>query len=193
MGNFIVSIAYPDDSAECVARHIPFLFGSYIDTFDKLTAAKEAGASEALVGGPIFFEIIRVHAVGIPVRLTVNKAITDVFPHKDGICGSYVRPEDLYQYEKYVSVVEFQHETLEQEQAYFDIYADKKAWPGPVHMIIADVGETTAVNRMIPPDFAERRMTCGQRCKRGNSCSICYRYFRLANPELLREYAERDT
>ena len=56
-------------------------------------------------------------------------------------------------------------------------------------MIITNI-YTDAYNRMIPPEFAAARKTCGQRCVAGGACRICHRLLTLADPELLRNYKE---
>ena len=57
-------------------------------------------------------------------------------------------------------------------------------------MIISNINDDIAYNRMLPRDFTEMRLNCGQKCLSGSACQACYRHFHLADPELIREYAE---
>jgi hypothetical protein len=48
-----------------------------------------------------------------------------------------------------------------------------------------------AVNRMIPPTFAERRIKCKQRCEGKGGCSFCDIILKLANPEFIKNYKDK--
>ena len=41
---------------------------------------------------------------------------------------------------------------------------------------------------MIPPEFAEKRLNCGQRCMSNGGCHLCWRLLNLANPDLLKDH-----
>lgn len=105
-GKFIISLAFPEGAVECKERNIKFMLGTYIDTFDKLMAAKELGAYEALIGGAICFDIRRASKQGIKLRMCINQAQTDSIPRVNGVVGSWVRPEDLHMYDEFIDIAE---------------------------------------------------------------------------------------
>lgn len=180
------SVSYADD---CKEHGIPFYMGYPIKTYYELRALKELGVSYIRLGEPLFFEMDTVKEFGIPIRMVPNVAYIDGLPRKDGVCGTWVRPEDLDLYEGYVEVVEFEDADLKKEQALYRIYAEQKNWPGDLGMIITNLNHE-GLNRIIVPDFAEKRLNCGQRCQKSSNCKLCYRVLTLANPDIIRDYVE---
>jgi hypothetical protein len=57
-------------------------------------------------------------------------------------------------------------------------------------MITTNIGNSVAYNRMLPEEFTKARLNCRQKCTTGGACQICYRYFSLADKELIKDYAE---
>lgn len=143
------------------------------------------------VTGPLFFQQDLLAKFGIPVRATPNIAHFNYLPHKDGINGCWIRPEDLDKYEPVIAAVEFEDANRDKEQALFRIYAEQKEWPGKLSYLITNLN-ADCTNRMLPPEFTEYRKNCGQRCTAFGACRLCYNYFRLADPELLRPFKENN-
>lgn len=166
-----------------------FYYGFPITSFWELRSAIAAGVSYAILGAPLFFMMDRVKALDIPIRAIPNVAHYNYIPTTNGICGTWIRPEDLDLYEDYISMVEFEDCDQRKEQALFRIYAEQKTWPGEITDIISNLN-ASGTNRIILPEFGQRRLNCGQRCQDTGACRICERSLRLANPELLRNYAE---
>ena len=182
----LASVAYADD---CKEHGIPFYMGYPVKTYYELRALKELGVSYVRLAEPLFFEMDTVKQFGVPVRMVPNVAYIDGLPREDGVCGTWVRPEDLDLYENYVEVVEFEDADLKKEQALFRIYAEQKNWPGDLQMIITNLNHD-GLNRIIVPDFAEKRLNCGQRCQKASNCKLCYRALTLAMPDKIRDYME---
>ena len=182
----LASVAYADD---CKEHGIPFYMGYPVKTYYELRALKELGVSYVRLAEPLFFEMDTVKQFGVPVRMVPNVAYIDGLPREDGVCGTWVRPEDLDLYENYVEVVEFEDADLKKEQALFRIYAEQKNWPGDLQMIITNLNHD-GLNRIIVPDFAEKRLNCGQRCQKTSNCKLCYRALTLAMPDKIRDYME---
>lgn len=182
----LASVAYADD---CKEHGIPFYMGYPVKTYYELRALKELGVSYVRLAEPLFFEMGTVKQFGVPVRMVPNVAYIDGLPREDGVCGTWVRPEDLDLYENYVEVVEFEDADLKKEQALFRIYAEQKNWPGDLQMIITNLNHD-GLNRIIVPDFAEKRLNCGQRCQKTSNCKLCYRALTLAMPDKIRDYME---
>lgn len=188
-GHFKMCLSSLKDAQECKKRKVPFYMGYPIRTYYELQALKDLGVCSVRLGEPLFFEMDTVAKFGIPVRVVPNIAYNDGYPRENGVCGTWIRPEDLDAYDSYVDVVEFEDADLRKEQALFRIYAEEKNWPGELHLIITNL-HCDGLNRIITPTLVESRLKCGQRCQRLGSCKLCYRALMLANEKQLREYME---
>ena len=169
-------------------QEIAYYWGFQINTPYELNAIKTLKPRYVRVGAPLFFEQEVIAAAGIPVRATPNVAHYGYFPYKDGVNGTWIRPEDLDLYGT-IETVEFEDCDLKKEQALFRIYKLQKQYPGDLSHIVTNLG-LTPTNRMIPSDCAKVRLNCRQRCESGSSCRLCWRYFNLADPDLLAKIAE---
>lgn len=174
---------------ELKAAGIPFFWGYTVTTFWELEALVRLGVSQVRIGAPLFFDTERLNKFAVPKRVCANVAHEGYLPYVDGIPGAWIRPEDVEAYEDVFYIIEFADCKEHKEEALYRIYAEQKNWPGRVDMIITNI-YTDAYNRMIPPEFAAARKTCGQRCVAGGACRICHRLLTLADPELLRNYKE---
>ena len=185
--NFIIalnSLTYLDF---CKKENIRFYWNFPVNTFYDLQALSKLGAEYALIDAPLTHQMDKLAAIDIKIRVIPNVAFYAFIPREDGVCGSWIRPEDLELYESYVETIEFEDCDLKKEQALFRIYMEQKKWPGDLEMLISNL-KYPGVNRMIPRELTEKRMVCGQRCQSGSSCRLCYRYLELANPDLLSKY-----
>lgn len=176
--------------ADLKASGIPFFWGYTITTFADLNSIIKVGASQARIGAPIFFDTETLQKFNISKRVCANIAHEGYMPFMDGITGSWIRPEDVKDYEGIFDTIEFADCKDHKEEALYRIYAEQKNWPGRVDMIITNI-ETEAYNRMIPKDFVQARTHCRQRCAAGGACRICYHLLKLADPELLKPYKEQ--
>lgn len=190
-GHFVLCLPDMTDPriGELREAGIPFFWGYTITTFYELAAVIAAGASQARIGAPIFFDTERLKKFDIEKRATANIAHPGYIPTMDGIVGTWIRPEDVKLYEDIFTTLEFADCDNSKEEALYRIYAEQHKWPGRVDMIISNI-YTDAYNRMLPKDFTQHRLTCGQRCVSGGACQLCSRYLKLANPDLIRSYAE---
>lgn len=171
-------------------NNIPFFWGYTINTAAELVALKNFGVSQARIGVPLFFQTNVLKKIDLIYRVSANIAHEGYIPGMSGINGSWIRPEDVELYDDVIDIIEFADCDNNKEQALYRIYAEQKAWPGKVNMLITNIEDDKAYNRMLPREFTEHRLNCGQRCSSGGACSLCYRYFGLADKELIKEYAE---
>ena len=185
--NFVFGLTYIDEIIECKAHDIEFYYLEPIRSFRELQGLKLFGAKWAFIDAPLFFQMDKVRAVGLPIRVTANISVREAFPYVDGVPGPWIRPEDVEAYEPYVDIIEFSRVNLDQERALFRIYAEQKKWPGELGLIVQDINYL-GTNRMIPPDLVEKRLNCGQKCMENGNCRLCWRILDLANPDLLRDY-----
>lgn len=62
-------------------------------------------------------------------------------------------------------------------------------------MLIKDIQNQDILNRLIPPQFQERRSNCKMRCQNGDSCHFCrtMTYFtRLKTMKKIKEQLEQN-
>ena len=158
--NLVVALSTLANINECKKYNIKFYLNYPITTFYELQALKSLGAEYALIDSPLVQDIIRAREVGIKLRVVPNVAYYAFIPREDGVCGSWIRPEDLNLYEPFIDVIEFEDCDVKKEQALYRIYMEQKSWPGDLGRIITNLNYL-GVNRMIPSELSEKRMSCG--------------------------------
>ena len=173
--------------AELKEHGIPWYWGYPISSYYQLRAVKDMGACYARLDAPLFFDLPRVKEVGVPIRIVPNVAYIDGLDRIDGVCGTWVRPEDMDAYAEYVDAVEFEDCDQKKEAAMYRIYAEDKNWPTDLGLLITNLNHT-GTNRMIRSDASQSRISCGQRCQENNSCRLCYRMLDIANPDMVKKY-----
>ena len=190
--NFICCVSSPVQGEICRDLGIKFYCGFPMETYYDLNRWLRLGVCYVRLGAPLFFDLpTAAKAVGnVPIRAVANVAYENLWGEDTGIHGTWIRPEDVELYENYISIIEFEDCDNHKEQALYRIYAEKHEWPGAVSMLISNI-KTNAVNRMIPPNFAERRIACKQRCEGKGNCQYCHIVLNLANPELIKDYKEQ--
>ena len=184
-GNFVVCTRIINKEIDnfFVTNGIKYFWGYEVCTpYELKGIAEHYHVSYVRVGAPLFFQQDIIAKFGIPVRATANIAHFNYIPQTDGVNGTWIRPEDVGMYEPTVAVIEFSDADRSKEQALYRIYAEQHAWPGEVSMIITNIGKD-CTNRMLPPDFTEARLNCGQKCAAFGRCRLCYHYFSLADPD----------
>jgi hypothetical protein len=152
---------------------LPFYWAYPITTYDELNALTSLGVSDVLISGPLFFDLKEVSKRKVPIRLVANLCYEGHIPHKNGICGQYIRPEDVPFYEKFAAVLEFRTDSIKKEATLFDVYANQKTWKGNLNILLTNLN-CNVDNRAIPVEFAEARSQCRQDCLRNSNCHFCY-------------------
>ena len=149
------------------------------NSFMEAVALQKNGAEYIVLGETLFFNLQRINECGIKnVRIMANQASHSLVPRENGICGPWIRPEDLQMYDQFDKlIIEFPGCLPSKEEALYRIYAEQHQWPGAVSMIV-DNFNSPCENRMLPSEFTEHRLNCRQRC---HSCHICINLVRLAN------------
>ena len=168
---------------------IKFYFGFPIDSFWELQGAKSLGVCYVRLGPTLFFDLERVKKIGVPVRAVPNVTHLDPLLHRTGVCGQWIRPEDILLYEPYIEICEFEDADPSKEEALFRIYALVKEWPGDVYDLFTNIG-IHATNRLIMSEDTKYRLNCQHRCQSGQGCRICERIFNLAHIDKLKTYGE---
>lgn len=173
---------------EIKEANIPWFYDMPVRTFFELKNLFRLGASYIVIDSPLFNNLDKVYEVLAPnigLRLSPNVAYYGYIPAPNGICGSWIRPEDVPQLKKYNITFEFGdcEERPRKEEALYRVYSEGK-WQGSLNNIITNL-RYECDNELIPPDLIEKRINCGQRCQSGSSCHLCYRYLQIANREFI--------
>ena len=173
----------------CRKRNIPFYFEYPV---------QYGYEAEALIYG------VGVCAIRITGELAHNLDFVDSFPVETRVCpyktyapwnykpivGGWFRPEDLNDITA-IDVCEIINVDNRRGQALYRIYAENHEWPGELYMLVDDIQDKTIYNRMIPPEFQERRSNCRMRCRSGGHCHYCETLTYLANPDIIRPIKEK--
>ena len=137
--------------------------------------------TEVRIGGSLLFNIKEVSSLvkkyEKQIRVIPNVAYIDKIPKKEGVLGSYIRPEDLDLYEDYIDIIEFEDTeyNAKREAALYRIYMEEKHWDGELQDLITNLN-FPGLNRMIPRQLSHHRVDCRQAClSRGSTCKLCYR------------------
>lgn len=187
-GKFICAIANMNQVAVCKELGLNFYYRFTATHLYEVEALAEMGVSYILIGVPLIFNLKRVSAFKIPLRAIPNLAYEPYLFHKDGVCGGWVRPEDVKHYEQYISTFEFYApKMLEKESTLYHIYAENGKWPGDLNLLIDNLNYHFNNSLLYDEDnFALRRMNCQQRCLERGTCHYCHD--QLAFAEVVKKY-----
>lgn len=188
-GRLILCLDKIEDIPKARAINVRYYLGYPVTNYYELNALIAQEVCYIVVGMPLFFEVNKLKPFAVDFRCIPNVAYIDGMWRSDGVCGQWIRPEDLELYDDIFTAIEFSHVKVDKEEALYRIYAEQKTWPGDLGMIIENLNYL-GENRMLDRQVTESRMNCGQRCQSGSRCKICYRALDLASPERLQAYME---
>lgn len=182
--NFTLCIENLNLAKECHKQSIDFYWAYPIYTWYDLQGILALKPCYIILGAPLSFDLEKVikacGPTGPSIRLCPNLAYDAYIPRENGIYGTWIRPEDVEYYEKYVAVLDFEVEDLKREATLLRIYKEEKAWPGNLNLLITNL-RFNIDNRSINEELGQRRMNCGQRCMSSSGCRLCETCFKLGN------------
>ena len=185
--DFICCLENIYHAQECQDLNIKFFYAYPVTSYFELQGLKQLGVCQAYIGMPLFFDLPTVKKIGIPLRAVPNVAYEAYIPRENGICGQWIRPEDVGLYEEYIDTFEFRFDSLPQERALYRIYAEQHRWPGELKDIITNLN-TDGLNRVVYDEIGKIRLTCKQKCQSGHPCNLCERSIKFG--DIVRKYAE---
>lgn len=174
-GNLICALSDLGLVLECQLRNIRFYYKYPVTSFFELEGLKELGVCYILVGTPLLFDLKTAANYQIPLRAIPNLAYEPYIVRKNGIIGGWIRPEDSNTYGQYIDTFEFYApKSLNKEASIYKVYAENGTWPGNLNLLIDNLNFDFD-NRLLydAENFAERRMSCQQKCLKGRSCHYC--------------------
>lgn len=155
-----------------MCKEIKYYWAYPITSFYELNGIINMGVSQVLIGGSLCFDLATVARKELPIRMVANICFDNYIPRAEGICGTYIRPEDVDEYDKYITTIEFVTDKLEKEATLLEVY-QKKEWKGNLNLILTNL-KFDVDNRGLPKEFASTRVQCRQNCQRGGTCHFCY-------------------
>ena len=178
-GKFTLAVADLNGQAKkCKELGIKWYWAYPVSTYYELDGVVAMEPEYVLLAGSLYFDLPQVRKKGIPIRLVANMCYEDYIPRENGVRGTYVRPEDVPVYDKYVDVLEFIGD-LNKEKALLGIYKEGK-WPGNLDILLTNFG-VFVDNRGIPEQFGEARVQCRQSCMRESHCRLCETIINFVN------------
>ena len=174
----------------CKTLNIKFFYAIPVNTFYDLKALVDYGCCDVRIDAPLTHMLDKLNNFDITVRMSPNIAYYAFIPRKNGVIGSWVRPEDVELYEEYIDVFEFEDCDARKEEALYRIYAEQKSYPSNLNNLITNLNYN-ASGKLVLPNFGQVRMFCGQKCTNGFNCNACYRILDLANNEKIRKFIDK--
>ena len=163
-------------------NNIPFFFATLAKDWDTFNGLCNLGVSDIYIVEELGFELNKLgpmaHAKSILIRTFANVSQTS-WPTTPSIKTFFIRPEDVDIYEPYIDVLEFFGNNNKQEVMY-RVYSKEKKWTGDLSEIIVGFNQNIDSNRLMPM-FAARRLRCGKKCAKGETCHICDRFVDVSN------------
>lgn len=179
------------------------VFWAYpVSTYWELRSVLSLGVDQVLLEGPLYFDLPKVKAIcgdAVELRAVVNKCFNNNLPQENGICGTYIRPEDIPEYANFITHFEFDSDnSMKKEHTLYKIYTEDELWPGNLNLLLTNLN-IDVDNRgfeVLPLEdyddnkiFAHRRITCRQECQGISNCRFCPNIFNLINS--IQNYAEK--
>lgn len=170
-------------------KGIKFYYGYPANSYYDMRGLIDLGVEYVKVMAPLTFDMSTLIKCDVKFRMVPNVAYDAYVPRHSGICGQWVRPEDIKWYENGIYVFEFENANLDQEQTLFDVY-NKGVWPGNLNILITNLNYDIS-NLALLEDIGEIRANCKQRCMQTGACHLCESAFSFA--KTLQEYRDEST
>ena len=100
--NFVLNLSQLDLVQQAKDNQIKFMLNTEATSYWELEGLERLGAEYAYIGIPLFFNLEHTIELNIQLRAIPTVAYNHTLPHKDGVCGQWIRPEDVELYEEYI-------------------------------------------------------------------------------------------
>ena len=188
--NFIICVKDLNLGKECYEHGLKYYWGYPVFTWYELEGLIALKPAYIMLGAPLTFSLDKIKKkTNIPLRMCPNLAYDAYIPRDNGMYGSWVRPEDVDVYGKWIDVMEFSIDDLGKEATLLHVYKENAAWPGNLNLLLTNLN-VNVDNRALPEDLGKKRATCGQRCVFNGSCHYCEAAF--ARAAVLKDKHYRD-
>lgn len=189
--NFILCIENLNMAQLCFENDIKYYWAYPVMNWYELNGLIDMRPQYIILGAPLSFDLIKVkNKTQIPLRLCPNLAFDAYIPRKNGIYGTWIRPEDVKVYEEWIDVLEFITTDLKQEATLLHVYKDNGYWPGNLNLLFTNFN-INVDNRGLPEEIGETRANCGQRCMMFSNCHFCETAMKFSNALRKRHFEEK--
>lgn len=179
--NLILCIRDLELAESCKKYNLKFYWKHDIISYYELAGVIALEPEYIILGPPLCFSLEKIKAItDIKIRMCPNNAQDFYIPRDNGICGRWIRPEDVEVYDEYVDVFDFISNDMEHERALFKVYAEDKHWPGNLNLLISALNHDVP-NASLPEELGEIRANCEQRCMKNNKCRFCIGAMKFSN------------
>lgn len=165
-------------------RGIKFYYGYPINSYYDMRGLIHMGVEYIKIIAPLTFCMKELSTIDMKFRMVPNVAYDSYILRENGICGQWIRPEDVSYYDNGIYVFDFEDATLDKERTLYDIYTSG-VWNGNLNLLLTNLN-INADNRALPDDIGETRANCGQRCMERGICHFCETAFMFE--KALRKY-----
>lgn len=178
-GNFYVALPYTwENYKELQKAGLKYYVSYPVNNMFEFKTFVDAGVSFVLITAPLTHKLDKLAAYNVALRMCPNvQALPPTA--KDNVIGSWIRPEDVDLYAKYIDTLEFWGKAQFAETS-LRIYKENKNWPDDLSILMPALGAHID-SRTVPPDAITARMNCGQRCLEGSNCRICHKLEAFSN------------
>lgn len=180
-----IAVMLPDTffASELKEKGVPFFLWKYASTWDEFLGFISLGVSDIYVVNELAFELDKLSPIAkennVKIRCFANIAQSSWNRNHD-IKTFFIRPEDVDIYSEYIDVLEF-YESEQTQNVLYEVYFKTKEWNGKLREIIGGLDNDVNNYYILGDEFAKRRIKCGKKCVKDNSCELCNRLVELAD------------
>lgn len=191
-GDIILCTNNINDCIIASEKDIPFYYGYPIQSYEDFNSFVALDPYYIIPGAPLFFNLEYVASKGIPLKIFPNVSNITLLPKLRPATGTWIRPEDIDYYDKFIECCEFITDNKEKERALYHVYAEDKEFIGPISLLIPELEEFHADNDLISSEHTIVRTYCKQKCESGErNCTICEDLLKISDPDKLRYLLEK--
>lgn len=175
----------------CATRGIAWYWSYPVFTYYDLNRLVKLQPCYISLGAPLSFDLENVKKrAKTGLRLCPMGAYDSYIPSKNDVYSTWIRPEDLKHYEKYIDALDFVTEDLSKEATLLHIYKETGTWQGNLNLLFPNFGIDVS-NIGLPDELGPARINCGQRCQSGGACRLCQSAIELSNAARKAYYQKR--
>ena len=104
---FVLCLDNIQDCLKAKEEGIDFYHVRPVTNYYDFQALHDLGVKYVYIAAPLFFDLAYLPMDRPEVRVYANEANVDGLPRANGVCGPWIRPEDLDLYDDHIDVVEF--------------------------------------------------------------------------------------
>lgn len=179
--NIVIGVENFNHYHQIIDNGYKFFWTFPITSYWELNRIIKTGASYVILGAPLYFDLVEINTryENVEIMLYANECYNDYLPCENGVNGTYIRPEDVTAYELFVKHLMFVTNDLQKERTLTKIYKSGQ-WNGNLNLLLDNLNydiDNRAISPEGPMGFADRRISCKQRCQEKYNCKFCQIHF----------------